>query len=366
MVIQADPNPVQRASQMDPKGRYSYWYSVEGATISASAWASNARLTFTLLGQTTYTVTVPPRPNCSARVQISITGGVDAYASVEINGVAQLDFLATYVAQSAGLFTNTLCGTSTPDTKAVSAGVPKEVAITLGDKTSIVKLQVAGVPQQDANLLLPPCIVDLPADSPIVFIVSSVAKLSAVADGTGGSATATLGIAPVVTAAPYYKCNPPPPVEHFSPAEVVEGGGIPHTVSRPPASDDGDEKTLIPEGPSTEPGKPTCESLQRTTCKKLRDEEGYRYDSMQAAKDALENACSREDGETITLRKARNDPTTTTSGPCPGAGQHYSMFDQYGEKRGSIVGCPCCVDTESGPITRWVWAVRKRRKRRGN
>jgi hypothetical protein len=47
-----------------------------------------------------------------------------------------------------------------------------------------------------------------------------------------------------------------------------------------------------------------------------------------------------------------HSPEDTLSGPCRNVGKHYNVR-MNGERAGSIVCCPCCVENEPGPL-KWV------------
>jgi hypothetical protein len=89
------------------------------------------------------------------------------------------------------------------------------------------------------------------------------------------------------------------------------------------------------------PDHPMCQALP----------EEYSHHSVQQALNAMK---SRLGEKSLGLHK----PDRTRKGPCPEIGQHYNVRME-GQRTGSIVCCPCCVDTATGPIQwmkcRTVW-----------
>jgi hypothetical protein len=80
------------------------------------------------------------------------------------------------------------------------------------------------------------------------------------------------------------------------------------------------------------PGVRLCDSLPG----------GYTFSSPQAALAELKR---RTGNQNLSLR----NPSPSTSGPCPGTGMHYNV--RSGSTQiASIVCCPCCIDTPTGPV----------------
>lgn len=88
----------------------------------------------------------------------------------------------------------------------------------------------------------------------------------------------------------------------------------------------------------------TCETEMPTypVCHELPAE--YVFHS---ARQALEAMKERLGIKSLALHK----PDVTRSGPCPGVGDHFNVR-MDGERAGSIVCCPCCVESEPRPL-RW-------------
>ncbi len=101
------------------------------------------------------------------------------------------------------------------------------------------------------------------------------------------------------------------------------------------------------------------EELQRRTC----SAEMPRYPvcralpeeySFHSARQALEAMKQRLEFKSLAL----HNPDPTESGPCPEVGEHYNV--RMGKERaGSIVCCPCCVESDPMPLLwkkcRIVW-----------
>lgn len=77
-------------------------------------------------------------------------------------------------------------------------------------------------------------------------------------------------------------------------------------------------------------------------CEQLPDQYGF-----PSASSALEVMKRRLGQKGLTLHKGRPNE----QGPCPGLGLHYNVR-QNGGRVGSIVCCPCCVDTAEGAFER--------------
>jgi len=109
------------------------------------------------------------------------------------------------------------------------------------------------------------------------------------------------------------------------------------------------EPWVDPEDPSGErrncgtelPDHPVCQDLP----------EDYSYHSAQQALNAMKLKLGSKN-------LALHRPVDTLTGPCPFLGKHYNVRTQ-GERAGSIVCCPCCVDADPHPIAwtrcRIVW-----------
>lgn len=80
------------------------------------------------------------------------------------------------------------------------------------------------------------------------------------------------------------------------------------------------------------PGIPLCASLPGR----------YTHASIQAAFRAVQQ---QYPGRTLRLEKTR----AATRGPCPGVGTHTGIR-AGGAYLASVVCCPCCTDTATGPI----------------
>lgn len=89
------------------------------------------------------------------------------------------------------------------------------------------------------------------------------------------------------------------------------------------------------------PGYPVCQELPAD----------YSYHSHQQALESMRQRLGTKD---LALHK----PDDTRSGPCPALGKHYNVR-RNGERVGSIVCCPCCVDADPKPVLwtrcRIVW-----------
>ncbi len=79
--------------------------------------------------------------------------------------------------------------------------------------------------------------------------------------------------------------------------------------------------------------------------------EEYDFTTHTAALEAMRNRLGTQE-----LKLHNPDPTQT--GPCPGIGTHYNVR-QGKQRMGSVVCCPCCVNTPVGPVAlkrcRIVW-----------
>jgi hypothetical protein len=75
----------------------------------------------------------------------------------------------------------------------------------------------------------------------------------------------------------------------------------------------------------------------------------YVYNSESAAFSAIKSALQVKNLKKVSYFE-------TDSGPCPGQGQHIGVKDG-GTYVASIVSCPCCVDTEDGPVLSERFAV---------
>jgi hypothetical protein len=76
--------------------------------------------------------------------------------------------------------------------------------------------------------------------------------------------------------------------------------------------------------------------------------------SFHSARQALEAMKEQLDFKSLAL----HNPDPTESGPCPEVGEHYNV--RMGKERaGSIVCCPCCVESDPMPLLwkkcRIVW-----------
>ena len=104
--------------------------------------------------------------------------------------------------------------------------------------------------------------------------------------------------------------------------------------------------SVVPPVPKIEdpPKRPTCatEHAELVLCDIL-PPGIYRYPSKQAAFQAI-RASLKNKGKNLKLEKER----PTTSGPCQGQGTHTGVRLD-GEYYMSIVCCPCCTDTATGP-----------------
>jgi hypothetical protein len=95
----------------------------------------------------------------------------------------------------------------------------------------------------------------------------------------------------------------------------------------------------------------TCgtEMPRYPVCRALPEE--YVFHSPRQALEAMKQ---RLGAKSLGLHNAES----AQSGPCPGVGRHYNVRVN-GERVGSIVCCPCCVENEPGPVEwkkcRIVW-----------
>lgn len=104
-----------------------------------------------------------------------------------------------------------------------------------------------------------------------------------------------------------------------------------------------------PEDPSGERRNCSRELPNHPVCQELPD--NYTFHSAQQALDAMKQ---RLGVKSLILHK----PAATNTGPCPFLGRHFNVRSN-GERAGSIVCCPCCVDADPRPIEwtrcRIVW-----------
>lgn len=107
----------------------------------------------------------------------------------------------------------------------------------------------------------------------------------------------------------------------------------------------------LEEWEAEEPQRRTCETEMPTypTCRELPEE--YSFHSPRQALEAMKQ---RLGAKSLAL----HSEAVTRSGPCPDVGDHYNVR-MNGERAGSIVCCPCCVENEPGPLKwqkcRIVW-----------
>jgi hypothetical protein len=100
-----------------------------------------------------------------------------------------------------------------------------------------------------------------------------------------------------------------------------------------------------------EPQRRTCETEMPAypICRELPEE--YVFHSPRQALEAMKQRLGAK-----SLALHNKEPAR--SGPCPGVGEHYNVR-MNGERAGSIVCCPCCVENEPGPLKwekcRIVW-----------
>jgi hypothetical protein len=89
------------------------------------------------------------------------------------------------------------------------------------------------------------------------------------------------------------------------------------------------------------PGYPVCQQLP----------EEYTFHSDRQAFEAMKQ---RLGAKNLVL----HNPDPAQSGPCPQVGQHHNVR-MSGKRAGSIVCCPCCVESANGPLSwkkcRIVW-----------
>lgn len=95
----------------------------------------------------------------------------------------------------------------------------------------------------------------------------------------------------------------------------------------------------------------TCSTEMPTypTCRELPEE--YSFHSHRQALEAMKQ---RLGAKSLVL----HNPVAARSGPCPDVGDHYNVR-MNGERAGSIVCCPCCVENKPRPLKwekcRIVW-----------
>ena len=75
----------------------------------------------------------------------------------------------------------------------------------------------------------------------------------------------------------------------------------------------------------------------------------YTYKSPQQALKVL-----KKDTGVSNLRLTKGEETI--KGPCISEGRHYGVM-VGGDYIASIMGCPCCQDTPSGPILTWLYGI---------
>jgi hypothetical protein len=129
-----------------------------------------------------------------------------------------------------------------------------------------------------------------------------------------------------------------------TPGQPCAPGELPDPSSRfepsrppPPPSDDGHGLgEPVPDCSSAYPNLRVCSQLPHW----------YMYGSEQEALAGLKRELS-----TSNLRI--QTPSPSTSGPCPGVGQHYNVRDPKKPQGypASIVCCPCCDDDDVGAPT---------------
>jgi hypothetical protein len=113
-----------------------------------------------------------------------------------------------------------------------------------------------------------------------------------------------------------------------------------------------DPKRLPPPiGDGTSGQERTCKSDYPDTlmCRSLPEE--YIYNGNRQALEEMKAWFGQKD---LSL----HDPSPTLTGPCHGDGTHFNVRLR-GQRKGSIVCCPCCVESPAGPIKinkcRIVW-----------
>jgi hypothetical protein len=105
------------------------------------------------------------------------------------------------------------------------------------------------------------------------------------------------------------------------------------------------------DGEREEPSRRTCwtELPNYPVCQALPEE--YSFHSHRQALEAMKQ---RPGAKNLVL----HNPFETLSGPCRGFGKHYNVR-MNGERAGSIVCCPCCVENAPHPLEwtkcRIVW-----------
>jgi hypothetical protein len=118
----------------------------------------------------------------------------------------------------------------------------------------------------------------------------------------------------------------------------------PHRIPPPISSED-----LTPEEPASQRRTCSTELPNHPVCRELPEE--YTFHSVRMA---LETMKQRLGAKSLNL----HSPTDARSGPCQEVGKHYNVR-MDGERAGSIVCCPCCVENEPDPLLwekcRIVW-----------
>ena len=149
----------------------------------------------------------------------------------------------------------------------------------------------------------------------------------------------------------------PPDIQHYPDGDLIHYYPNGPTVWKPK---DGPPQVLNPKPAPSQPFRPsahesgTCASLGKETCDEL-EAEGFTFESADDALEALEDELEFPRGS---LHKG---PKRDTEDYCPGEGRHYDVFDDDGFKWGSVFGCPCCIDTPSGPTGSWRWTFNAHR-----
>ncbi len=127
-------------------------------------------------------------------------------------------------------------------------------------------------------------------------------------------------------------------------AQIKQYKEQPNPAPRPPPP-------IRSEDLESEPSRRTCwtEMSNYPICRALPEE--YSFHSRRLALEAM-----KQQLETKNL--ALHDASPTQTGPCPSLGTHYNVR-MNGKRAGSIVCCPCCVESEPHPLAwskcRIVW-----------
>lgn len=72
-------------------------------------------------------------------------------------------------------------------------------------------------------------------------------------------------------------------------------------------------------------------------------DDDFVYDSLEELREAAEDAA----GEPVLRTESQ---VQDDRGPCPGIGEHYDFYGASNKHLGSGFSCPCCEDTENGPV----------------